>query len=825
MRLSLMAAAVVGLAMTAGGASATPLPHPVAVPDTVASASTSASAPAASSTSSSSTSDPCRAILQSAANGYVVVRAGDVIDCYQAFGVSADTRSAQTAALKSYYNLYPFLDMANGSATPYFTSKVDVMGGLDAIAANTSLTTEFELQDAISRLIVSLNDGHASYTPACFVNIPLLLPFVFASNHARSGQVPELVVKGAFTQASAMFTVSNATNSTLASVLDAWWSTNGLGGADASSFKDSVVVSIDGQDPIAYVQAFADTYLGVSRVADSRFNLALASYTISSTSPPTVQASDGSFYLRRKPFVGQRDYLELVLLSPTGSQVAVNATWAGLPPYAVSSSLTSASAYYDAFCKAANSSSSTSGNSLAASSAGGSGGMRSSALSSASSGIVRLQADILPGMPNSMHRVAVLPPHTGRGSFRRAIRGFSDHPSNLDLTSLRPPSRQELIARVMPHMDLLTKSTKRNDGTSSAFSISNPVVYDASNAFYSLDGSTGVWVLKTFMPEDTSDTGLMNWLSNITTGLASLEQLGVTRLLIDVSNNGGGIICIGQALVNYLMNDQNVVHIDYDMRSSSQLMALVHHTVEGSFANSTTMQSQVFTLTNLATPSGTAMTTPEDLFSAGREFVRGGVQGLYTNAFIDSECTSFQQLLTSSQQFAQLSGGWGFSNVALVSNGICGSTCAAFGRTLRDQFSVPAFSYAGASGAAFQPTSFEGGSVAHFDALLDGAAQAAAAYGADDIAGAPTAFPLPVDGSIAFWEGYSMLVNTQVPAEWVPDPADYHLTNVADPTDPVAVWTAAAAQLEAIAQSGAGTRGGNYQLPTTTTTSTAAAST
>jgi hypothetical protein len=63
---------------------------------------------------------------------------------------------------------------------------------------------------------------------------------------------------------------------------------------------------------------------------------------------------------------------------------------------------------------------------------------------------------------------------------------------------------------------------------------------------------TGVWRLSSFSPP-SPDT-VPAWILNMTAGLAALRnERGVRRLVIDVSGNGGGFVCLGWVAAQVLI--------------------------------------------------------------------------------------------------------------------------------------------------------------------------------------------------------------------------------------------------------------------------------
>ncbi|KAI8849827.1 hypothetical protein BC829DRAFT_176719 [Chytridium lagenaria] len=176
----------------------------------------------------------------------------------------------------------------------------------------------------------------------------------------------------------------------------------------------------------------------------------------------------------------------------------------------------------------------------------------------------------------------------------------------------------------------------------------------------------------------------------------------------------------------------------------------------------------------------------DNILSNSVNLTRGGVTEPYS-ALFNISCSSDVQFLSSLRPLS----GWNPANIAIVSNGFCGSTCAETVRALRAHGNVRTFVYGGTSKAPFQPTSFEGGLVASFES----------AFESFDLLPqiTPPSSPLPKSlrfpavGQVLFWESYSRR-GQEMPDEWTPQPADEYV-DVRDPTEIVDVWESVAAKM------------------------------
>ncbi|KAJ3195985.1 hypothetical protein HDU82_001935, partial [Entophlyctis luteolus] len=108
-----------------------------------------------------SAADLCAPLSNATITGnYAFVMGSAVAVCYSQFNVTEDDKKAQTDALKGYFNQYPYLDVAANSVAPHFPLHENFFAALDAIVADTSVTTEVGLTWAIEDQLNALQDAH-----------------------------------------------------------------------------------------------------------------------------------------------------------------------------------------------------------------------------------------------------------------------------------------------------------------------------------------------------------------------------------------------------------------------------------------------------------------------------------------------------------------------------------------------------------------------------------------------------------------------------------------------------------------------------------------
>ncbi|KAI8849805.1 hypothetical protein BC829DRAFT_390740 [Chytridium lagenaria] len=272
--------------------------------------------------------DPCATL---ASKNTTVITIEDAFGCFRSFPITPAMKRNQADALKSYFELYPYLDIAKSSSAPLFPSSIDLLPEIDRIANDPTITSEFEYQSRLVDLVTSLHDAHSFYQPSCFTSVRFFQPWVIAARYPEGlrGQ-PELYLRETVVDGSYAFSEYAREAAPFLSGLmgefERFW--RGALGREAREFVGYSIVSIDGTDAATYVQRFADRLAGVSREPDSRFNLVLptTAYVNGSmrlldgliyrvASPPSDFSAKRTYRLRRRQFYSG------IVLATTGNIV------------------------------------------------------------------------------------------------------------------------------------------------------------------------------------------------------------------------------------------------------------------------------------------------------------------------------------------------------------------------------------------------------------------------------------------------------------------------------------------------------------------------
>ncbi|KAI9293519.1 hypothetical protein K502DRAFT_366640 [Neoconidiobolus thromboides FSU 785] len=220
---------------------------------------------------------------------------------------------------------------------------------------------------------------------------------------------------------------------------------------------------------------------------------------------------------------------------------------------------------------------------------------------------------------------------------------------------LRQQVKQVIETKIDQELPLSKSSTGLNDPLTKGFFVQS----------YLIKEDTALLNLPTFAP-----AGVSYFVNETISALKAFKEKKVSKVLIDVSNNGGGIICLGYWLAEYFFPKSNPLYFRTDQRMSPIFNALVKA------SNGTGGFHDPQSWLKL---DGTYFSSPEE-FLKGRKFVRGGSEGSYTQLFLD-DCPSnpFADLIKENNNESPYKP----EDITIISNGVCYSTCTLFSNNLQ----------------------------------------------------------------------------------------------------------------------------------------------
>ncbi|KAH9834949.1 uncharacterized protein C8Q71DRAFT_767699 [Rhodofomes roseus] len=203
--------------------------------------------------------------------------------------------------------------------------------------------------------------------------------------------------------------------------------------------------------------------------------------------------------------------------------------------------------------------------------------------------------------------------------------------------------------------------------------VPNLTAIDGGDALWSYilpDNKTGVMFVGSFEPED-----YYAFQSQVAGVISAFQQAGVTQLLIDLTNNGGGYVCLGQFLHSYLAgtnfgfpgfstsvraNPLAQKILASDIANDIEDVYAIYTPDEWAYPGNDSVQSNSY---NYLTPNVTKNINGVDYYESQR--------------FYDV-CTPFNVTIPEEPPFD-------LSKVAIVGNGDCASTCAQFSTVMYER--------------------------------------------------------------------------------------------------------------------------------------------
>ncbi|CZR51375.1 uncharacterized protein PAC_01250 [Phialocephala subalpina] len=224
-----------------------------------------------------------------------------------------------------------------------------------------------------------------------------------------------------------------------------------------------------------------------------------------------------------------------------------------------------------------------------------------------------------------------------------------------------------------------------------------PIVRDSganTTAGYFLDGTgyDNVAVLSVSAFSPAGNIGSIEYLTNFQSAVASFlskcKVAGKTRLIIDVSANGGGFVVAGYELFAQLFPDVQRFQAD-NLRLADSLvnMARISNSIPNNFSATNAVEENAFSVlqnsvvtSNLVPggvfgPDGSNLDTVEDIL--GPVSLKGELFTAYQQAPLNQTSAEFNLTGTGTRSNPPPSV-FAAENVVLLTDGTCGSTCTIF---------------------------------------------------------------------------------------------------------------------------------------------------
>ncbi|CDO74428.1 hypothetical protein BN946_scf184880.g2 [Trametes cinnabarina] len=207
------------------------------------------------------------------------------------------------------------------------------------------------------------------------------------------------------------------------------------------------------------------------------------------------------------------------------------------------------------------------------------------------------------------------------------------------------------------------------------------------------DKKTGVMFVGSFEPDD-----FFQFQTDVLATVMQFKQEGVSQLLIDLTNNGGGFVCLGQFLHIFLTGSKSLGNFpNPGFQSTNRANPLAQKILASDIALGVTSAIAFYPADNWAflsndtemSPSDNYMQPPSSRVINGQTFVE-------SQRFLD--VCPFNVDIPENPPFAP-------SKIAIVGNGNCASTCAMFSTLMNERHNTKIAVFGGKPGL---PTQFKG---------------------------------------------------------------------------------------------------------------------
>lgn len=221
--------------------------------------------------------------------------------------------------------------------------------------------------------------------------------------------------------------------------------------------------------------------------------------------------------------------------------------------------------------------------------------------------------------------------------------------------------------------------------------------FEALTAYHGRYRNTTVLRLRSF---DTSATNTY-WVSSLNGAINDQALYNLNdNLIIDVSNNGGGLVCLNYDTLSFLvkswstrydfLHGEDTVFSEFDLRMSD-------------------LQNRLDSFGALNIYDAYNTTTGENLswrYLIPTTRTIGGRTSSYSQVFNWNPCTFGEYVYPPA---------YNFDKIIVITDGRCGSSCAYFINQLRENNKIRVVSYGGIYGEPLATSSFAGGNVFTWD--------------------------------------------------------------------------------------------------------------
>ncbi|KAI1787288.1 hypothetical protein LXA43DRAFT_717667 [Ganoderma leucocontextum] len=347
---------------------------------------------------------------------------------------------------------------------------------------------------------------------------------------------------------------------------------------------------------------------------------------------------------------------------------------------------------------------------------------------------------------------------------------------------------QKLVARAPHRARKLAKATridkqKVSVGLPSQFEPTAPKLNGSEGVIKSYvlpDHKTGVMFVSSFEPADAN-----RFMTDVQKAFTDFKAKGVSQLLVDLTNNGGGYVCLGQFLHAFLVGKKNLGDFkNPGFQSTMRASPLAQKILSSVISLGLNDTISFYTPDNWAFLNNTQMPLTHNYMAPSTTRNINGKQFTESQRFADACDTTFIVDIPEEPFFA-------LDKIAIVGNANCASTCAMFSTLMNERHNTAIANFGGSPGSHFQYKGMAGNQVLEW---FDLDSEIKTANLKDD----PLAPPdLLVNANIRHnWRIAYSFLDEATPIEYKSEPARFRFPYTAETyNNPQNLWTYAASKL------------------------------
>ncbi|TBU42204.1 hypothetical protein BD309DRAFT_201633 [Dichomitus squalens] len=294
------------------------------------------------------------------------------------------------------------------------------------------------------------------------------------------------------------------------------------------------------------------------------------------------------------------------------------------------------------------------------------------------------------------------------------------------------------------------------------------------------DNKTGVMFVGSFEPDDFN-----GFQTDVQSAFKEFEQADVSQLIVDLTNNGGGFVCLGQFLHAFLTGSKSLGNFQNPgFQSTLRANPLAQKIVASDIALGLNASFSFYTPDNYDFLNDTQMPLTDNFVNPPTTRTINGQQFAESQRFGDTCELGFVVDIPEEPFFPP-------DKIAIVGNANCASTCAMFSTLMNERHNTTIANFGGKPGSTFQFKGMAGNQVLEW---FDIDSEIKTANLKDDPL-APPDLLVNADFRHNWRIAYSFLDET-TPIEYKSEPARIRFPYTADTyNNPQNLWTFAASKL------------------------------